>query len=633
VHLVALDTETALSRPGLQAPPLACVSLAGAGVEPLLVSRRDAADVVDDLLRDPGIRIVGHHIAYDLIVLLAHEPGLWPAIREAYEADRVTDTMHREELIDIADGTFEWNQKARGYGLDDVAKARLGVHVDKSEDTYRTRYGELIDVPIELWPLAARRYALNDAEVTFDVARSQEQRADVLADQYRQARAALWIQAMRVYGVVTDPDFVAGYRAACLNDREELSAKLRSTMVATPKGVEPLLRPDRRRRDGVIEEGSCCQAAIRALVSKAYKGDAPKTATGQVSYSAEVLESANDPILQAYADRASLTKIVTEELPILELGTREPIHARYRVLVSSGRTGCKDPNMQNRPRRLGAREAFVPRPGYVYAAADFGGLELATQAQACLSLLGQSELARHLNEGIDPHAVVACRILSIPYAEGMARKKAKEPIFDNARQTGKVANFGFPGGLGAERLVFFAKSTYDVVLTVDEARALKSLWLGEYPEWRDYFRLVDHVIKREGRIIQLFTNRIRGGVGFTDACNTLFQGLGADVAKAAGWRLFCEQWDPTSALFGSHVVIFPHDEFYSEVREDGTEHEAAMRLGAVMAEAARPLLPDVRLEAEPFLTRRMSKLAGPKHDANGRLRPWDVTDIKDKKAA
>lgn len=627
MQFVALDTETALMGPGLMAPPLACVTVASPGLEPLIVSRADASDLVDALLRDPEVVIVGQNIAYDFVVLLAHDPGLWPAIREAYEGDRVTDTMHREELIDIAEGSFDWNTK-RGYSLKDIAKARLGIDVAKGEDTWRLRYGELIEVPLESWPLEARSYALDDASITLRVALAQEPQRDLLEDQFRQARAALWIQAMRVYGVITDPEFVRGYHAACVNDREELSAKLREAK---------LLRPDRRKRDGTIEEGSCDQKAIRALVSKAYNGTPPMTDGGKsgipnVSYSSEVLEAANDPILSAYAERASLTKIVSEELPILELGTRQPIHARYRVLVATGRTGCKDPNMQNRPRRLGAREAFVPRPGYVYAAADFGGLELATQAQACLALLGRSELARNLNDGIDPHAVVACRILSIPYAEGMARKKAKEPLFDNARQTGKVANFGFPGGLGAERLVHFAKKTYDVVITVEEARALKRIWLETYPEWRDYFALVDAVIRREGRIVQIYSNRVRGGVGFTDGCNTLFQGLGADVAKAAGWALLCEQWDPESPLFGSHTVIFPHDEFYLEVIDDDTAHDAAMRLGAVMASAARPLLPDVRLEAEPCLTRRMSKLAGPKFDARGRLRPWDVDDIKDKAA-
>src|SRR5262249_5076310 len=45
-----------------------------------------------------------------------------------------------------------------------------------------------------------------------------------------------------------------------------------------------------------------------------------------------------------------------------------------------------------------------------------------------------------------------------------------EDRFDRARQQAKAVNFGVPGGLGVASLVSYARSTYKVDFTVEEAR-------------------------------------------------------------------------------------------------------------------------------------------------------------------
>lgn len=645
--LVALDTETELSGPGRQAPPLVCMSLATHGRTASLAHWSESSALADQLLRS-GAQIVGHHIAYDFAVLLAHEPGLWPAVRAAYAEDRVTDTMIREMLIANAHGELG----IREFGLGALASRYWRKQLDKGEDGWRLRYGELRHLPIAAWPDRAVSYALEDAQTTLDLHDRQEPYAlELLQDQYRQTRAALWLHMMQCRGVTTDPIFVECYREATKLDHARLSALLRATFVdvydpkckCRPKHAGPcrmpMLRPDRVKRNGEIEEGSCNQKAVRTRVELAYRAlgqpvpmtEAKKDGSGggNVSYSKKTLQESGDEALIAYKERASANKVLTEELPILEKGAFEPVHARRVVLVESGRQACKEPNLDNRPRRFGAREGFVPRPGYVFAGADFGGLELATMAQVCIALLGRSTLAAMLNDGIDPHAVIACQILGISYEEGMLRKAkgADDPIFDNARQCGKVVNFGRPGGLGVARLVQYAKQNYSVELTEAQARDLIGIWVRTFPEMRAYLKLVGDIVERQGRIVQLYSNRVRGGVGYTDGCNTFYQGLGSDVFKAAGWEILCKQWDPGSPLFGSHTVLAPHDEFILEVLDDSSAHDAAMCLGDTMAEAAKPWLPDVRLVADPYLARRWSKKAKARKGPDGRLIPWELEGL------
>src|SRR6185503_777479 len=138
---------------------------------------------------------------------------------------------------------------------------------------------------------------------------------------------------------------------------------------------------------------------------------------------------------------------------------------------------------------------------------------------------------------------------------------------DHARQVGKVCNFGFPGGLGAESLVFFALNNYAGKLTVDEAKHLKRLWLRQWPEMRRYFSWINrHSEPPFPQIAQLFVGRQRGPEGlrtYTSFCNTIFQGMSSDIAKDAGFEISRACYDRSlgSVLLGSRIVNFVHDEF------------------------------------------------------------------------
>jgi DNA polymerase-1 len=288
-------------------------------------------------------------------------------------------------------------------------------------------------------------------------------------------------------------------------------------------------------------------------------------------------------------------------------------------------------------RRLpGIRECFVPRPGNVFIQADYSGLELCTLAQACIDILGGSDLAEAINAGLDAHTAFAADILGISYEEGERRRKLdkeSDPIakaFDDARQTAKVANFGFPGGLGYEKLCLFARKTYNVVLTPSQAKDLKAAWFKKWPEMPYYFQ---HVNELGDALEQLRSKRIRAGASYTAKCNSYFQGLGADAAKAAGWMVSKACYlgeaprpegaanDWRSPLYGCRIGNFVHDEIIGEAKL-AIAAEAAEELSRLMVLGAQPWIPDIKLVAEPCLMSVWSKNAKTLRDEKGRLIPW-----------
>lgn len=271
------------------------------------------------------------------------------------------------------------------------------------------------------------------------------------------------------------------------------------------------------------------------------------------------------------------------------------------------------------------RSCFVPRDGWVFAQADYDQLELRTLAQVCLVLLGESELAKVLNAGEDPHTAFAAEMLGISYREGCRLKDSKDPEFDKVRGAAKSANFGLPGGIGVPRFQSMAKKSYGVVLTLEQCADLKKSWFRRWPEMRKYFDYISSCQNPNTGLYDIrhvFTGRELGGATYTAACNALFQGLGADCAKNAGWLLQKACYvERSSPLFGSRPVNFIHDEYIVETPDCDNAHDAAHELARLMIEGANAFLPDVPATTEPILMRRWSKKAVAVTQ-RGRLVPW-----------
>lgn len=614
---VCFDLETALIQPGNAAPPLVCGGWADTDGRSGFFDRHEALPFLRDLLAAAiagRVYIVNHNIAFDWGVAAAEYPQLLPAIFAAYRLGRIEDTLWREQLADLAEGNLKKRQALKGYyTLANLAKMHLGVDLDKV--TYRTGYGHLIDVPVSEWPQGAIDYAVEDARTTRALYLDQFSRVahdpDIFLDSPARARAAWALHLASLWGVRTSPEGVAALRKSLEDEALELRTELVKSGIVRPNGTEN-------------------QALVRELVAADLGEFAPRTKKskrhpdGQISIAGETLEQCTSQTLKPLARYKAIGKDLSF-VEALAVGTERPINPRWNPLVETGRASCSSPNLQQLPRKQGVRECVQARPGYDLVGADYATLEIRTLAQVCLWKFGFSRMAELLAAGKDLHVALAAQLLRTTYEDALARKGTPEG--KNARALGKVANFSLGGGCGPARLVATAKSDYGIDLEFDEARKLKETWLATFPEMVKYFHEMGRLMNSGGavQLVQFVSRRRRGGVDrYTQACNTPFQGLAADGALAACFEVQRLAYTvPSSPLFGSHLIVFAHDELILESPSNRAP-EAAEELARVMVEQMAKYVPDIPIAAEPLVMgRNWSKAAGPVRDENGRLVPWD----------
>ena len=106
------------------------------------------------------------------------------------------------------------------------------------------------------------------------------------------------------------------------------------------------------------------------------------------------------------------------------------------------------------------------------------------------------------------------------------------------------------------------------------------------------------------------TGRLRANATFCASRNTIFQGLAADGAKLAMWKLW---------RGGFRIVNFIHDEFLIEVPEDSDYTEAAETIKRLMIEGMQEVVPDVLIDVKFTASRYWSKEAKATYDQEGRL--------------
>jgi len=695
---------------------------------------------------------------------------LLPAIFKMYDEGRVYDIGLAEQLHAIAQGHLGRDPRT-GYDLRDPQTGqvkvgyRLSVLLDlvcdrtnaKESDRFRKSYALLENIPLEEWPEDAKKYPVDDAVNTLEIALTQvapptaayppgaqfparnrnlhnlSDQADAawclkLADAQgltvdapavAELEASLDAKRAPLLGYFKDLDFfkIAPYKKRCKTEHLEPYAceecnggKIGITKTGAErvnKDVIKMLLCDAYEVGGVCShclgerkvpgqttckacEGADIECFICGGVGKvdALKKDGtPKTLkncqrcdgtgrdldtapiprsdkTGAVQQGRDDLIESGVETLIEFAEFLETAKIKSTYIPWLKQGLDAPITQWCNPLLATGRisyTGCT----VTLPRKGGVRECLVARPGKLLISSDFSGLELVTHAQNCLDILGWSKMAEALNAGIKVHDQLGADMSGIPYADFLTRRKAGEKLVGDYRQAAKPGNFGFPGGMGAPRMVLQQrKADFDTVgpdgkvykgmrfciliggaercgtekvtkwgrsslpptckHCIECAETLRDTWFKTWPENREYLnKFVNGVVRGSGEVTQLPTGRIRGGLDFCAAANTGFQGRGSDATKLALRRVTREQYlDRSSDLFGTRTILMPHDELIIEADIEQA-HEAAMRLQVVMEDALKEICPDLEAaaEAEPCLMARMYKGAEQVWK-DGRLVAW-----------
>lgn len=630
---------------------------------------------------------VGHNTPFDVTVLmhlLRRDPTFASNVFRAYAENRMCDTFIREKLLAIAQGWLNIDPRTgqpTKFGLADAVSRHLGLKLDgkDGDDIWRLRYHELDGVPLADWPLAARDYALADAEYPLMVALAQAPvGSPVLSDQLdpittklggvvdeaRQCRAFLSLHLQAAWGVRTDKETVETWAHEIELALDDANAGLRRIGVLRPNGTK-----DTKHLQHLVER----DFQWRNL-------EAPRTdptnkyPDGQVKIDGETLLSCTTPELRAWGEAAHYEKWRTTYLQPAILGLTGVLPYNYNPLVASGRTSSYGTNAQNPPRKGRFRECIAARPGMVFCSVDYNAAELAGLAQIHYWLFGRSALRDTINAGIDAHAPVAAQLAGVSTEEMLRWLTKDNENYRRAkglfRQAAKVANFGIPGGLGARTLVTYAEGMgvdlYEISAeldpslrtTRDEERAkiafnyaqhIIDTWSVAVPEGPEYMGLINDALRGQESFtfMQFGSQRQRGDCGYCDGCNTGFQGIVADGAKEAIWRLtvacylppqqahsiltapgvYWQEMDEDEvmaackALYGVRPVLFIHDEEIAEGPLE-TAHLWAPAMAAIMREGMRTFIRDVKVEAEPALMARWYKEAEARYDQHGRLIPW-----------
>ena len=601
----------------------------------------------------------------------------------------------------------------------DLEKRLLGI--DRSEDkdspdSWRVNYHLLKGMPASEYPDEARKYAIDDAVGVKAIYRHQQARVErnslnVLGALHLNARASLGLYLSSCWGFPIDEDKVQKLLAemhllwdddavevvngvtvpkysnliaagALIRKKPAMPYKNQQKRAEAALGMRPAdwePHMEKLKEIGikfVAPSGpKYCEKPLKdrvEAVCKEYGMEVPLTSGGESGVpgvrfdkEAQAELAGLDVVLDEYIERKKVEKLVTTELPGM---TGDRVHPRYDVLKMTSRTSSsgntkkdKDPAYPSRniqqidPR---ARHLYRASEGHVLCSVDYSAIELASLAQKCLSLFGQSVLADKINAGMDAHAYLGAAIARLMsdefegdpdgdrnYHLFMALKSGtgeEQQFFKHYRGLAKPTGLGFPGGLGAARFVGFAKSTYYVDLVdiagsmegaLELAKKLKAIWLSTFPEMDAYFRWVrkdcidvefsTHNEKRFAYISPFGT--VRRNCKYTEATNgAALQTPTAEGAKCAIWDVTKALYDlrEQSVLYGTHMTAFIHDEIIVEFKDDNFAHERAFELARLMVEGMTNVITDVVVKAEPALMYEWSKKAEARFDSNNRLIPW-----------
>jgi hypothetical protein len=400
----------------------------------------------------------------------------------------------------------------------------------------------------------------------------------------------------------------------------------------------------------------------------------PKTKTGGLCADRDSKMNSGDPDLVALGANEP-EKILSTYLPALE-AEKIGRFLRPNVLVASGRTSY-DGLVQLVGKDMGVRECHRARDGYVLCSVDFSALELCTLSQVELNMFGSSIMADTINATGDPgalHTAFAARLAGKSTEEMRVAIKSPDAVLKKwakkYRDAAKAGNFGFPGGMGPAKFVYSKRRKNEgetiapdgtkypgirfcILLAGAERCGTSRVWAGTNPpqlvcekcfaivrdelrpawleQWRmqRYLTRISNIVGKEGRgeLRCWGTERVRGGLDYTNGANNGFQALAADGAKYALRCLTRECYlDRSSVLYGSRPIVFIHDEIIAEIPLE-VAHLAGPRMAKVMVDGMRKFVPDVTIVAEPALGFYWDKRMEPVY-RDGKLVPWEPEGVR-----
>ena len=287
-------------------------------------------------------------------------------------------------------------------------------------------------------------------------------------------------------------------------------------------------------------------------------------------------------LILEYRKNAKLISTFLYSIPNQIHSKTNRLHPKYsQIGASSGRMSCGGPNIQQIPRDKKFRECFTAPYGKKLIIADYSQIELRVAAE----ISKDSRMIEAYKNGEDLHKLTAA----------LVSNKNINNVTKEERQAAKAMNFGLVFGMGAKGLQSYAKETYGVNMSIEEAEEFRNSFFKVYKGIYLWHKSLKYNPPKETRTLTGRKFVYKGKSGFSGLCNTPVQGTAADILKNALGKLIRRIKDTNI-----RIVAIVHDEIILETDSKYAE-KAALLLKNTMEEAGKefikslPIIADVEI--------------------------------------
>ena len=167
----------------------------------------------------------------------------------------------------------------------------------------------------------------------------------------------------------------------------------------------------------------------------------------------------------------------------------------------TGRTSCNNPNFQQVPRNKKLKTLFQSTdPEWEMVCMDYSQAELRTAAVVA----GVEAIKFAYNNGEDLHRNMAALVAGIP----------REEVTKQQRTQAKAINFGYLYGMQAKSFVEYAKLSYGVDVTLEDATRIRNKFFESYHELPKYYKDTQEQLMTKGYVTSIMGRRYK--VSFKD---------------------------------------------------------------------------------------------------------------------
>ncbi len=520
--------------------------------DPEQLDRDRVLAALKPLLENPAILKIGQNIKYDYLILAKHGIHISP----------LDDTMLISYVLDAG---------VHHHGMDELAKIHLDHDCIPFKQVCGTGRNKITfdQVPLD----EATRYAAEDADITGRL--------------HRLFKPRLVDEGMTTVYETLDRPLVP------------VLANMEKEGILVDRAMLARLSNDFAGRLGILEKEIHELAGHEFnIASPKQLGDilfgemglpgGKKTRSGGYSTSVDVMEglAAEGHALPArvldWRQLAKLKSTYTDALQKQINPDTGRIHTSYSLAATTtGRLASNDPNLQNIPIRTEEgrkiRQAFIPKAGHKFLAADYSQIELRLLAH----IADIKNLKQAFHDGIDIHALTASEIFGVP-VEGM------DPLI---RRQAKAINFGIIYGISAFGLA------RQLGIANAEAKQFIDTYFERFPGIRSYMEETKDFCRKHGYVETIFGRRChiagindRNGMtrSFSEraAINAPIQGAAADIIRRAMIHM-----PPALDRAGLHarMLLQVHDELVFEVPEGQLDRTIPL-VKDIMEKAALPAI-------------------------------------------